>query len=332
MSNIFMKWFRRWSFQRVFVQEEAQSLLMSPSLQRSSPPVSRSSVLPGVLSPEQLSPSLLSEPLPSLHVERRFRDDVPYVLPKDFDEEKRLDFQHYALRYALKGNFFAPLQQAPQSILDVGCGSGIWTEEMGQQFPEAKVVGFDLEAPSKPGRYTFVQGNILQCLPFPDNSFDFVHQRLLIGAIPAADWPRVVQELRRVTMPGGGIELVESSGTGISPAGPNTHEMTEGVIKIAARRGINTRITEMLDQLLQEAGLANVCKYEFPVPVGNWGGRLGSLMLADMSAIIHSFKDAFIAVLGYTPEQFDHFADNVVQEWERYHSQYAFYCAIGQKK
>lgn len=46
-------------------------------------------------------------------------------------------------------------------------------------------------------------------LPFEDNSFDFVKQRLVTSSFTVADWKRVIEELVRVTKPGGYIELVE---------------------------------------------------------------------------------------------------------------------------
>ena len=46
-------------------------------------------------------------------------------------------------------------------------------------------------------------------LPFPDDSFDFVMQRLVTASFTTSDWKRVVQELVRVTKPGGYIQLLE---------------------------------------------------------------------------------------------------------------------------
>src|SRR6476660_204948 len=71
---------------------------------------------------------------------RRHVVGVPYTLPKDDQEINRLDFQHYMLRYALRGNYAAPIGQT-LSILDVGTGSGRWAVEMAQLFPNANVVG-----------------------------------------------------------------------------------------------------------------------------------------------------------------------------------------------
>lgn len=46
-------------------------------------------------------------------------------------------------------------------------------------------------------------------LPFPDNHFDFVKQRLVTASFTLADWKRVMEELVRVTKPGGYIQLLE---------------------------------------------------------------------------------------------------------------------------
>jgi hypothetical protein len=40
---------------------------------------------------------------------RRYLADAPYMLPSDDAEINRLDFQHYLLRYALRGNYLAPI-------------------------------------------------------------------------------------------------------------------------------------------------------------------------------------------------------------------------------
>jgi tRNA G46 methylase TrmB len=68
------------------------------------------------------------------------------MLPSDDAEINRLDFQHYMLRYALRGNYLAPLTR-PRGILDVGSGTGRWAMEMAAQYPEASVVGVDITSP-----------------------------------------------------------------------------------------------------------------------------------------------------------------------------------------
>ena len=97
---------------------------------------------------------------------------IPYVMPTDLEEMNRLDLQHYMLGYALHGNYAAPISH-PRSILDVGTGTGRWVREMAQTFPQADVIGVDVNLPPadalakegkedvRPPNYTFVQANLL---------------------------------------------------------------------------------------------------------------------------------------------------------------------------
>jgi hypothetical protein len=56
----------------------------------------------------------------------------------------------------------------------------------------------------------FYQANVVNAkLPFEDNHFDFVKQRLVTASFTVSDWKHVMSELVRVTKPGGYIELLE---------------------------------------------------------------------------------------------------------------------------
>lgn len=46
-------------------------------------------------------------------------------------------------------------------------------------------------------------------IPFPDDTFDYVQQTLTTLAYKEKDWKYVLQELKRVTKPGGYIQLLE---------------------------------------------------------------------------------------------------------------------------
>ena len=47
------------------------------------------------------------------------------MLPRHATEIDRLDVQHFALREAMQGNHVAPLER-PETVLDVGSGTGQW--------------------------------------------------------------------------------------------------------------------------------------------------------------------------------------------------------------
>jgi ubiquinone/menaquinone biosynthesis C-methylase UbiE len=58
-------------------------------------------------------------------------------------------------------------------------------------------------------------------LPFADNSFEFVMQRLSTPAFSSDQWKYVVGELIRVTQPGGYLQFIEIdyNTQGLGPAG-----------------------------------------------------------------------------------------------------------------
>nr|BBH93673.1 hypothetical protein KTA_18720 [Thermogemmatispora argillosa] len=274
--------------------------------------------------------------LPRLHGSRRYLQEQPYLLPKDLGEVNRLDFQHYVLRSVLRGNYLAPIGQ-PRRILDVGCGTGQWAFELAHQFPHAEVIGLDLEqvkATTPPPNYRFVQADLLQGLPFDNNSFDFVHQRLLFLAIPLAAWPGAVQELARVTSPGGWIELVET-GTALEdwlPCGPATQEFLRLAAQLAALRGIDTdKVLHSLARYLEEAGLVKICYQPFAVPLGEWGGRLGALLALDCREGWKAISAPIAARFGKSEQEVLALIEQASREWNEFRTEWHFAVAYGQK-
>ncbi|HZU17838.1 MAG TPA: methyltransferase domain-containing protein, partial [Candidatus Dormibacteraeota bacterium] len=153
--------------------------------------------------------------------------------------------------------------------------------------PEALVVGLDLVAGPRehPSGYRHVRGNLLQGLPFQEGVFDLVHQRLLVSGIPLGQWPRVVAELVRVTRPGGWVELVEPM-METRRTGPATERLWEFLRNVAGPLGLDTTgvVFRSLDGYLRQAGLEAVTRHECELPVGEWGGRVGSFMASDLRA------------------------------------------------
>ena len=194
-----------------------------------------------------------------------------------------------------------------------------------------QVLGRGLD--QRPPNYSFQIGNVLEGLPFEDKSFDFVHMRLLITAIPSVQWPAVVRELARVTRPGGWLELAEC---GVPQAGgPGLMGLWQSWIDFCATRGVDFTLGHTLGNMLSEAGLMHVKQRAIAFPMGAWGGRLGLASGTDCLATGKALRAGVIASGVRSDAQYDHLFAVAQQEFQSAqgpHGYLPFYLADGQKR
>jgi hypothetical protein len=74
-----------------------------------------------------------------------------------------------------------------------------------------------------------------------------------------------------------------------------------------------------------------VTKQTAALPVGEWGGRIGSMMASDMRALFTRLAPAFTAALGVPAGEFEELILAAQEEWEQHHTTYSFAVAYGQK-
>jgi SAM-dependent methyltransferase len=257
-----------------------------------------------------------------------------YLFPRHPTEIDRLDVQHYALRRALGADYLAPIGGVDR-VLDVGAGNGQWGYDTCTVFPDAMVVGVDLVSgkPGPPAGYHFVRTNLLHGLPFVDDAFDFVHQRLLASSsIPVARWPSLVADLVRVTRPDGWIELVEV-GPWLEPAGPATMRLFDLSYRLGRLLELDMagEVFRTLDDQLRRAGLVDVERREVNVPVGEWGGVVGSKMAANVRALFTRLGGLFDTRLGLPSGEFAELFHAMQGEQEQYRSSAPFAVGYGRK-
>lgn len=272
--------------------------------------------------------------IPLLADQRTRLENAPYLLPKDALEDSRLNYQHYVMYLSIGSHYIAPLPTAVSRILDVGTGTGIWAIEMANHFPMAQIVGCDITDTSfktdLPRNCILTTGNILKGLPFPDQTFEYTHQRFLTAAIPAANWPGVIHELVRVTMPGGWIELLEIPNV-FQNAGPETTRLTEWLARVSQTMGFDINSVPSIETWMRSEGLSFVETQDIIVPLGDWGGRVGSLLKKDMLAVFDASRAVICARSNTPPEIFTAFVQRAAAEWETYHTSYTFHAIYGKR-
>jgi ubiquinone/menaquinone biosynthesis C-methylase UbiE len=152
------------------------------------------------------------------------------------EELTRLQLQDH-MTTTLMGSVL-PEQSDPTSfkhVLDIGCGTGDWLIEAAKAYPTmTKMYGIDItgelldyaraqaekrgvQTRSEAGgvdaglRLEFVVMDALRGLELPSHFFDLVNIRFAESWIRTSDWPKLLQEMQRVSKPGGVIRLTEAS-------------------------------------------------------------------------------------------------------------------------
>jgi hypothetical protein len=88
---------------------------------------------------------------------------------------------------------------------------------------------------------------------------------------------------------------------------------------MAAARGLDPGrvVFDSLDGYLRQAGLENVVRRDISIPIGEWGGRVGSLMATDARAAFTRLSEARHARSQLSAEEAAELIHEAVREWER---------------
>lgn len=272
--------------------------------------------------------------------------DGSYFMPNDENEQDRLDLMHHLLKILTDGKrYFAPIKRENlRRVLDAGCGTGIWSIEMGDKFPEAEILGNDL-SPVQPA---WVPPNVkfeVDDLEAPwthYRHFDFIFARYLDGAI--SDWPALVNNMFSKTRPGGWVELQGfdahyKSDDGTLKPESYVNQFCETIADGISKMGKVLYTGPLFEGLLKDAGFISIHVHTYKLPLGTWPkdkkmkevGTVNALQyLEGMEAFSYRL---LTTVLGWKLEEVQVFNAKVTQEIKsnKVHAYYTFYVAYGQK-
>ncbi|KAF5985450.1 methyltransferase [Fusarium bulbicola] len=203
--------------------------------------------------------------------------DGSYWAPNDDRQQEAEDLMHEVYRIILGNSLYeAPISDNPQKVLDIGCGTGIWAIEFADEHPSADVLGVDL-SPIQPNfvppNCRFEVDDITNEWTYPEDTFDFIHARSMIGCLP--DWTEFYRKAFKHTKPGGWVESVELWGNSkcdddtLKPESP-LHKWVEVFKKIESLTGKSFFWDDKMQQSISDAGFINVSGRRIKVPIGAW--------------------------------------------------------------
>ncbi|KAJ1558701.1 hypothetical protein HK096_006930 [Nowakowskiella sp. JEL0078] len=258
-------------------------------------------------------------------------------LPTDILDRDRTEIEHLINKAAFGKLFHLPVAEIlinGGKVLDVGCGSGLWASEVATTFPNSKVYGLDMdpalfEGIEPPPNMSFVTGNVLDGLSYPDNTFDAIYQRNLIASIPKDKWDKVIVELVRILKPGGYLELVE-----IVPEtykrGPKFTDLQDAILRSLKAQEIDMEIGLNLTEKIEEAGLESTQEATCSYPIG-WGGQIGELQEINFRFDVKRLKAFLVKSLKKSIEDFDKFVEDSMKECEDNEAYNNCHSVVGRK-
>ncbi|KAK3377611.1 methyltransferase domain-containing protein [Podospora didyma] len=294
---------------------------------------------------ESLSSSVIDYPFKHGRRYHKFRSGA-YPFPNDDIEADRLDLAHHLMFLATgRRNYLAPIEEKQlHRILDIGTGTGIWAITVGDEFPNAEVIGNDLSAIQP----TWVPPNVrfeVDDVESPwvySHKFDFIFCRYMACTI--LDWNKLVQNAFDNLNPGGWAEFQDWNLTIYSEDG-----------SLASDRPIQkwmgllleaTKITnrEMnpgprLEGWVKDAGFTNIVHERFKCPMGAWPKdptykEIGLYNLVQCEEGVEAFSlHLLMGVLKWKREEVEVLLADVRKDFRdpSLHMQYDFHVVYGQK-
>lgn len=180
------------------------------------------------------------------------------------------------------GELAEALPLTPSSVLDVGCGSGVWSLALAQRFPHAQVIGLDLpgvlevfraraHALGLDERTRTLEGGMFE-VPLPAEQVDLAILANVLRLEPPERARALLARIAGAVKPGGAVLVVDALAEG-TPARAVARSVYALHLSLRTRQG-QVHSPEALRTWLQEAG----CTGLEPIPLRLTPGAVGAIL------------------------------------------------------
>ncbi|KAL1920834.1 uncharacterized protein VTP21DRAFT_11469 [Calcarisporiella thermophila] len=266
---------------------------------------------------------------------------IKYIIPQDEEEFDRLRLRHYMFRNMFQSNFSAPIKEQLEKgiqVLDAGCGPGTWVVEMATEYRNSTFTGFEVSSIISqtsthgllPPNCSFRQISLSGPLPFADNTFDYIHMRILGMVLSTERWMWMLSELKRILKPGGYLEWLEHD-LELKRRGPTSAFLNDQVMSCVQEFDIDPTIGRKIVAFVQKAGFRSVegDGYYLSLPIGRWGGRCGEMARWDFEKVLRATR-RITQGDAYTDKEIDMLMEECMREFDEYKTFYNIHVCVAQ--
>ncbi|KAI5458194.1 methyltransferase domain-containing protein [Mariannaea sp. PMI_226] len=199
-----------------------------------------------------------------------------YAFPNDVPEQERLEFQGQTIRMLLEDKlYFAPLSN-PRNILDVATGVGDWAIQIGDEFPDAQIIGTDLspiQPAEVPPNVRFYVEDSTDPWVF-NHQFDYIHTRFTTGCWAEFETQVAVQAFASLE-PGGWFESQEidcqlcSDDNTMDPSSALA-TWYDDLVAASEKFGRPAILGATLKEIYEKVGFVDVQQRIYKMPIGGW--------------------------------------------------------------
>lgn len=248
-------------------------------------------------------------------------------MPNDDDEQTRMQMLHAVHLFLLNNRLTTAPLRDPTKILDVGTGCGDWAMAMGDEYPEAEVIGTDIAKiqPSAVPLNVFFEIDDAEeegGWTYADDEFDLIHFRTMMGAF--RDWDHIYKEVYKHLKPGGWVEVKDfddhKAMLSFFPQGSKVEPWLRAIAEGSERSGRPRGIKHLEHEKFMDIGFVDVSTEEYQIPMGVWpedpeAKKIGKwFMIAQMCGIEALCLRVLTEHMGWDPAEVRRMCDIVSED------------------
>ncbi|RHZ46744.1 hypothetical protein Glove_606g145 [Diversispora epigaea] len=203
---------------------------------------------------------------------------------------------------------------------------GTWILDLAASYKSSTFVGVDFspifpKSSLTPPNAGFLRHNVLEGLPFPESSFDFVHQRFLEWSFDQSGWDALFLEIIRILKNDGWFEIMNHVSE-LRNSGPRTQKLTKAVLEFLKSKNLSTPTTDYIRNFFEKTQQIEDIKCEERMhPLGKWAGLIGQVAKLNFNRALTAMKSFILPFMNITDEEFQALledSENEVNDYQTY--------------